>query len=273
MTAFRAVSTCVAVLSLVACGDGNTSPGNDLGMFDGGDQEDLGNVEPDAGPTDDTTLFVPDVPNTYNGAGIAPMTALAHTIVETSFTDWNLLVAFRNDGVNPLCALNMTLEIRDGADTIIDSDSVARVFYPPHRGVNGTGGLVSCVSPGGTVMVISQYLDLGVNTLDDVGSITWRTGGLQLVDAVPTSDLLVQNVSVVESGTQYRFTGALRNNTGGTITFPSVALFGVNSVGRPFVFGNDIENTSISAGASWSFETLTFDTAPTEWVAFPDANE
>lgn len=242
---------------------------------DGGNMlPDGGSTLPDAGSTDETALFVPDVPNTFNGGGVPPFTALAHTIVETDFTGTNILVAFRNDSDDPLCSLNLRIELRDGVGTIIDSDSLARVHYPPHRGVGGTGGFVSCVSPGGTIMVVSQYLDLGFRTVADIGSVTWTTGGLALVDAVPTSDLLVQNVSVVAAGSLgHRFTGTLRNNTGGSVSFPSVGVFGVNSVGRPFVFGSDIANTTISSGGSWSFETLTFQGVPTAWVAFPKASD
>lgn len=52
-----------------------------------------------------------------------------------------------------------------------------------------------------------------------------------------------------------------------------MTVFGVNAVGRPFVFGRDIENTSVSSGALWSFETLSFDGVPTRFVSFGTANE
>jgi hypothetical protein len=158
--------------------------------------------------------------------------------------------------------------------TVIDTDTIASMYYPAHRGVNGTGGIVECVSPNQVAMGVSQYFDFGIYTIDDVASLRWNGSGLSLIDAVPTNDLPIQNIAVIEDQFQRnRFTGTMRNDTGGTISFPEVTVFGVNSVGRPFVFGRDIENTSVSSGALWSFETLAFDGVPTRFVSFGSANE
>lgn len=100
-------------------------------------------------------------------------------------------------------------------------------------------------------------------------------GAINLIDAVPTTDIDVTGVmSVPGSFGGNRFAGQLNNRSAQPIRNPNVSVFGVNAVGRPTVEGSDIEILTIPASGSWSFETLAFqDEEFVEVVAFPDARE
>lgn len=228
---------------------------------DAGVEEDAGTPGVDGGsdPALDRRLFVPDIPLTYSGmltdTGIE---LLAWTIREDPVLgDHDFLLAVRNTYGSPLCSLTVDVIFRDSAGTEV-GDAGTLVEGPPHRGVSGTGGLVSgCMSDGHVGMMAAPlYLRSG-RRADEIASGTYTVGAINLVDAVPTTDITVSGLTTAPGTFRgQHFVGAVENRSrSSTFRNPSVSIFGLNAVGRPLFESGDIDLLTISPGGAWSFST------------------
>jgi hypothetical protein len=225
-----------------------------------------------------TDRFLPAVPVTYDGMIDEPgVEVLGLTVVPPDYEDLDpeVLVAVRNDSFDlRLCSLSIRLHFDDASGVEIGSSTRTIVDSPPHRGSHGSGGLMSCLSPGQTGMAAAITNFSFGRTRHEIAAIRWSVGALNVVDAVPTSNLTTTDVRVVTERFNFRFHGRMQNWASAPVQNPDVAVYGVNAVGRPIVEASDIELITVPAGGIWSFETLTFETdAFTQIVAFPSARD
>jgi hypothetical protein len=99
--------------------------------------------------------------------------------------------------------------------------------------------------------------------------------GLNIIDAVPTTDLAVSGIQIVENSFgSNAFRGTLHNNTTETLDDPAVWVFGLTAAGRPLAGAEDSSALSISSFGTVSFETGGFQAAAediTDFVAYPFA--
>lgn len=198
---------------------------------------------------------------------------IAHTVQE-GVLGTEYLVALENTFGLTICALDLRTQFLDSSGTLID-ETRGLVETPPHRGSSGSGGLVSnCLGPG-QVGMQSIRVDLGTRTIDDIASITWVIGGINLTDAASTDDIGVSGiVTEPDDFGGNRFTGQFDNDTSGTLRFPDVSIFGLNAVGRPLFESGAIQDTTVPAGGSWTFHTSPgFDDTFASTAAFAKANE
>jgi len=292
----RTWTKCALLLALVGC-DGRVDtvrPPIEGGVLqfdaamiarlDAGALPDDGGTEVDAGsdggsdPALDRRLFVPDIPFTYSGTltdtGIE---LLAWTIrVDPVLRNVEFLLAVRNTYGSPLCALSVDAIFRDAAGTEV-GDAGAIVEGPPHRGVSGTGRLAaSCMSHGDVGMMAAGLFLRSGRSAGEIASGTYTVGAINLIDAVPTDDIVVTGLTT-EPGMfgGHHFVGRVENrSTSSTFRNPSVSVFGLNAVGRPLFESGDIEILDIPRGGSWSFSTTpNVDETFASLVAFPDASE
>jgi hypothetical protein len=262
-----------------AAGSGGSSAaggaGSGTGGQAGGDGGSAGDGVAGSGGSSpsDTTLFSPDIPRQYVGTVIEPgMEIIALTIREDEYSDAVWLAAVENTSTDALCAVNMDVTFLDSGGAEIASGS-GILEVPLHRGSDGTGSLVRCLGPGQIGMTVGAYT-LQAEDVPNVASMNYDFGALILVDAVPTNDITVTGVQIVDQGSgRYQFTGALNNDSTTPVTNPSVSIFGVNSVGRPLAEAGDIELTTVSAGSAWQFSTTSFSVPVEDYVAFPDATD
>jgi hypothetical protein len=222
----------------------------------------------------DTRLFVPDFPNTYGGPMADPgFEVIAHTVRRLRF-EADYLVAIQNTFGLTICALDLeTIFFDDGGREL--ARTRARVETSPHRGVSGTGGLVpGCLGPG-QIGMQSVHLRLASDRIGEIARAEWIIGGINLTDAVPSTDLAITGVVAEPDPLGGRhFTGRLENRTGSTLRYPAVAIFGVNAVGRPLFASGRVGDTSVAAGGSWTFETFpTFEETYASYVGFPDGSD
>jgi hypothetical protein len=225
------------------------------------------------GGGDDMGLFVPDVPNTYDGSVLEPgMEIIAHGVREGSL-GYEWLVAVQSTGTDILCVIDVASTFFDDEGTEIAS-GFAVLETAPYRGISGEGSLTSCLGPGEIGMGVDG---LGLSELDDVNdiaSVTHSFGALIIEDAVPTDDLVVTGVQVVldEFG-RNQFVGQFHNDSDAAVETPSVSVFGVNAAGRPLVEAGAIDLVTIPAGGTWSFTTGAFEESVDSFVAFPSASD
>jgi hypothetical protein len=73
------------------------------------------------------------------------------------------------------------------------------------------------------------------------------------------SDVVIQNVQIARaSATSARARGVVTNSSTSAIADPEIAIYAVDSTGRPYGVMTDMERTTISAGGTWNFETLSY---------------
>ena len=103
-----------------------------------------------------------------------------------------------------------------------------------------------------------------------MASIEHEFGAVNIIDAVPNSgDIQVTDVELFDDGDGgYHFTGRLVNHSSAFVESPKVWVFGVNSVGRPYVSASELGFDAIVSanGGSWAFETRRFEVTVTDWV-------
>lgn len=223
----------------------------------------------------DTTLFEPDIPVSYDGPILEPgIEVVAFTIREDGGLggpEW--LVAIKNVSTNHLCSLTFAAVFYDASDAEIGKAD-GLVESPMHRGVSGTGDLLQCLGPDQIGMRQDNYSLMGVDA-NAIASMKWSVSAINLLDAVPSEDILVTGVhQTMDSFGRNQFEGTLENHSGGPVTFPEVSIFGVNGVGRPLVYAHEIEETTVSDEGSWNFTASPgFEETILDYVAFPDVND
>jgi len=220
------------------------------------------------------TAFVPDVPEQYVGKILTPgMEVVAHTARETT-TSKEWLMAVKNTGTDHLCAIDVSFSFLDSAGTKLGGATLVPLDIPLERGSNGSGGLTSCLAPG-KIGMLKETLSLQDVDISKIAKVTHEFGALILTDAAPTDDIKVSNIAPVSAGVSgLVFSGSLLNNGTTGVKNPSVAIYGVNAVGRPLFSSEAIELVTIAAGSSWAFKTIDkFDEPFADFAAYPRVSD
>jgi hypothetical protein len=217
--------------------------------------------------------FEPDVPEEYVGSVVSPgMTVVAHTARDAAFgTEW--LMAVKNTSTDYLCAINVTYKFLD-ADGVELADGSRLLDVQIVRGSNGAGGFTTCLEPGKVGMLKDTLALEGVD-IANIAKVTHAFSALILTDASPTTDIKVKDVQAVDEGASGQvFTGAVFNDGPDAVKNPSIAIYGLNTAGRPLFSSEDIESTTIASGASWMFSTTPkFDQEFASFAAYPDVSD
>lgn len=247
-------------------GGGGTGGGGSGGQATAGGGSGGGNTVSD-------NAFEPDVPEEYTGSVVSPgMEVVAHTAREDAIgTEW--LMAVKNTSTDYLCAIDVTYKFLD-ADGVELADGFGVLDIQIVRGSSGTGGFTNCLEPG-KIGMLKDTLALDGVDITKIAKVTHAFGALILTDAAPTTDIKVNDVeAVAEGATGKVFTGAVLNDSPDGVKNPSIAIYGLNAAGRPLFSSEDIELTTIAAGASWMFSTTPkFDQEFASFAAYPDVSD
>ncbi len=130
--------------------------------------------------------------------------------------------------------------------------------------------VASCASPGDIAMTQIDTMATDI-TVADVGSIVYYYSYFAL-DSVLLAGLTVSQVTPVTTSAGTSYTGTVINQMSTTVSQPSVAVFPVNSVGRPLGIAKAGDDSQVPAGGSWTFQTTTVDMAGVNYAAFPSAS-
>lgn len=217
--------------------------------------------------------FDPDVPEEYVGTVVSPgMKVVAHTARAAAFgTEW--LMAVKNTGTDYLCAIDVNYAFLD-AQGVELADGFGVLDIQIVRGSSGAGGFTNCLEPG-KIGMLKDTLALEGVEIANIAKVTHSFGALILTDASPTTDIKVMDVQAVDEGaTGQIFTGAVVNDSPDPVKNPSIVIYGLNAAGRPLFSSEDIELTTIAAGASWLFSTTPkFDQQFASFAAYPDVSD
>lgn len=224
------------------------------------------------GPSVSDDAFDPDVPQAYVGTVASPgMEVVAHTIREGRLgPEW--LMAVKNVGTAHLCAIDVQYSFLDAGGVELGKGS-RLLDVQIERGSNGTGGFTNCLTPG-KIGMLSDTLALSDVDVTKIAKVTHAFGALILTDAVASDDIKVSGVEAVPDGTGKVFTGSLDNDADEPVKNPSVAIYGLNSAGRPLFKSEALALTTIAAGGSWMFKTNPrFEEPYASFAAYPDVSD
>jgi hypothetical protein len=258
---------CLAV-NVVACSSddegGDTASGGSGGTAAAGGTGGTGGA-PQGQP------FVPEgITVEYVGQGPSGgLEIIAFTLVQEygTLNSPAFIVAVRNTGTDPICYVDVPAAFLDGSGTELASTPGTGALSAP--AYDSFGSPSPCLGTGdigmGTITSGLSSLDVSQVTKIEHGFI----GNID-PDATKISAVTIENVTIETTavGTSVRATGTVRNGTTGSISDPDVAVFAVDPAGRPYAEMTDIELTTIAAGGSWTFQTLTYDGEVNEVVSY-----
>jgi hypothetical protein len=227
-----------------------------------------------AGGSSAATAFVPDVPEEYVGKIVSPgMEVVAHTAREAGINkEW--LMAVKNTGTAHLCAIDVSFSFLDANGAKLGSATSVPLDIPVERGNGGKGGHTNCLAPG-KIGMLKDTLSLLDVDVSKIAKVTHEFGAIILSDAMPTDDIKVTDVQAVAGNISGQvFSGTLKNDAATGVKNPSVAVYGLNAVGRPLFSSEAIELVSIAAGTSWMFKTTgSFTEQFSDYAAYPHVTD
>lgn len=178
-----------------------------------------------------------------------------------------LYAAVRNEGEIAACNPSFSVEIRDRDERAIAagiSGLNVRNFY---RLTDGSETVAGCVPPGALSMVAITSLSLD-GTLEDASHVVYSSS-YWFLDAVAIEGIRLSDVRVVNRPTGIAYTGALLNQLEMPLGHPSVAVFPINSAGRPLGVAFGGSAIPLPPGSAWEFETSAVSDAGVGYEIYP----
>jgi hypothetical protein len=168
----------------------------------------------------------------------------------------------------------MPVSFLDASGNKLGGSGVGIIYGPLYRTNGGAGNLSICLGPGDVGMTSDDGGLDGVE-LSQIASITYTLGALNIIDAVPSDDAVINNVDVVDDGFgSFDFTGDIHNAGTTSFSSPGAHVFGVTSAGRPFVEAWDLLQDTVLPGDTVHFMTISsFKEKVTDTAAFVDVHE
>ncbi|HET7540003.1 MAG TPA: FxLYD domain-containing protein [Polyangiaceae bacterium] len=221
-----------------------------------------------AGTADDGSLIYPANLTVLPRVGInSVFNVIALTLRPTS-DGMELLAAVRNDGEILACNASFSVDLHDRDDEIVASNISGlnvRRFYELN---DGSGQLAGCLAPGDVTMVTIPSLTL--NPPDaEIQSVVYQSNYWGNLDISPVAGINLSGVQSVARAAGVAFTGTLRNDLARELPNPTVAVFTLNSAGRPLEVAYGASTAVLPAGGSWDFETSTVKQSGVNFDAYP----
>ena len=221
------------------------------------------------GDTGDHALIVPQ------GMAVTPRPGINSVFNVTALTlragpnGAELYAAVRNDGQVIACNPSFSVELRDKDDQTIGtgvSGLITRSFY---LFKDGSGTIAGCAAPGEGTMVAILRLPLDA-PIENVVNVVYQSNYWANLELTALDGVSLTGVEAVARSTGVAYTGALVNGLGTTLTGPTVAVFPVNSVGRPLgvAYGSSPALVLEPCG-TWHFETSAISEPGVGYDAYP----
>jgi hypothetical protein len=199
-----------------------------------------------------------------SGCGVLSMVALT---LRRGTDNGELYAAWKNDGTSPACSPSFSVEILDKAEQPLATGLGGLLVNGFYRLKDGSETMAGCVGPGDTAMVAITDLPAEL-ALEDVGRVIYGCN-FWMLEVSPIDGIRISDVKVVMRGGGASYTGALVNGLDVALSSPSVAVFPLNSVGRPLGVAFGSGTIDVPPAASWQFETDLVMEAGVDWAAYP----
>jgi hypothetical protein len=216
---------------------------------------------------EDDALIAPASLNVTARAGGCGVLDLVALTLQRGADNGELYAALRNNGVSPACSPSFSFEAFDADGQPVATGLGGLLVKRFYRLTDGSQTVAGCVGPGDVAMVAITDLPAELE-LEDVDEVVYGCN-FWMLDVSPIDGISIGDVKVVTRGRSTAYAGALFNGLDVTLSSPSVAVFPVNSVGRPLgvAFSNGV--VDVPPGGSWEFETNTVNEAGVDSAAYP----
>lgn len=199
--------------------------------------------------------FVPDdIEYSLVDSGNA-LTLLAATVIHDSDGYWYWTAALRNDEPNPLCGpeLNAIFTASSTGNELITGNSPMMILGPMYH---SSGTLdAPCLQPGEIGMGAAP-IDLSPTEAVKVVKIEYQPRGYLDFNITKLPALAVGPLAIESSAAGNVVTGSVTNpNASAVPGSVQVAIFPLDSGGRPIDFGYANSDADLAAGSSWTFTT------------------
>ena len=221
-----------------------------------------------AGMAGDDALFVPEGLSMTDRDGAGGLELIAFTLVQGA-AGAEFYAAVRNDAAMPVCEPGLMTDFIDQAGALVTTATSVLQSGDLYRFNDGSGVIVTCITPGEIAMTFSTDLPIVV---EDIEALEYRFPAFPLDGVVLIDGLTVGELSTVGSGPGTAYTGTLTNGLEGAVSNPKVTIFPLNRVGRPLAVATSSATTELPAGGSWTFETTAVDDVGVDSVAYPAAS-
>ncbi len=201
--------------------------------------------------------FLPaNITNEYVGMDSSGLTLVSFSLLQSAglFEEVTWFVALKNLGETPICypQIQGTFETAAGYQL-----AKSRADFLEAKPWAAYGSPSPCVGAGEIAMgaVTSGLSGLVV---DQVAHIKYGVGGNITPSATPLPEITFESLEIREPfQDSFSLTGKMVNGLNTTIVNPSVEVFVVDAVGRPYAHLSDIAILQVTAGQSWTFDTGT----------------
>lgn len=180
-------------------------------------------------------------------------------------------VAVRNEGDEPTCAVQLSIELFDACGTSLGA-AINTLKHPSHYVYSIDGDddvVVACLGPGETSMGRVSAFPPGVD-LSEATVLRYRAPSLKLnVDErFEEVSLAAVAPSSTDEGTVYL--GTLNSDADVPVTGAYVTVFPTTASGRPLGMTTVEATEAIPAGDGWTFQTPAVEEAGDDLAAFFD---
>jgi len=169
-----------------------------------------------------------------------------------------LLAAVRNDSAGVLCNASFAVDLHDEDDQVVASNVNGLRMRRNYRFNDGSGIELSCAAPGDLTMVEIPSLVLDPPTTK-VKSVVYSSTYWGNLDIAPITGVSLSGVESTTHGTGLAYSGTLVNGFDHELSAPTVAVFVLNSVGRPLDVAYGASSVVLQPGGTWNFETSVVD--------------
>lgn len=203
--------------------------------------------------TNDDALIAPARLNVVARAGGCGVLEVVALTLREGPSHGELFAALKNEGASPACSPSFSVELFDEAEQPLAAGLGGVLVKRFYRLTDGSDTVAGCVGPGDVAMVAVTDLPADF-ALEDVGSVVYGCN-FWMLDVSPIAGISIGDVRGVARDGGVAYTGVLVNGLDSALSRPSVAVFPLNSVGRPLgvAFGNG--SVDVAPSGSWPFET------------------
>jgi hypothetical protein len=224
-------------------------------------------------PVDDNAaLILPqclDVELEQGGAGTLTLTALT---LRDEPDGLAIYASLKNTGTVAACdaALKITLYDKSGQPLGMFINGLYTYSFYLYTTSDGSNTIAACASIGDVTMTKISTMATDIHVAD-VGKVVYYYAYFDLPGATVIDALKLGPAKAVTADGGTAYAGAVVNDLSTMVSDPSVAVFSVNSVGRPLDLVTASDTSQVAAGASWTYQTASTDMPGVNFVVFPSA--
>jgi hypothetical protein len=203
------------------------------------------------------------------GAGVLDLFALT---LQNGPDGLELYAALKNEGDVPACDAALKVQFFDAFGQPLGSwiAGLHTAHFYRYTLPDGSTTIAACASPGDVTMAAIPTMATDL-PLGDVASVVYYYSYFAL-DAVAVDGLVVSAVNSVATDGGVRYAGTVTNQLDVPVTNPAVTVFPLNHVGRPLGVITAGDDSQLSPGGSWTFQTAPVTTAAVDYAAYPSAS-